>query len=216
MGIPIDRLVVSVTTGPNDLRGTWIHPQVAINYGQWLNPEFAVWVSKIVMGHMQTLADEKNHSLSDLEQARIAREGRLQFQNALKIASMAGLRGNQALIAANRVAQKAVGFNVLEDMGINYLEAPEQEVLLTATDIGAKLGNWSGIKVNQFLQEHGFQVGAKDKKNRRYWEPTDKGIEAGGQMMDVERSNRTGQARQLRWASGIVEVLKGIIEEGAA
>ena len=48
MGIPIDRLVLTIGTGPNEHRGTWVHPQVAINLAQWLSAEFAVLVSKWV------------------------------------------------------------------------------------------------------------------------------------------------------------------------
>ena len=48
MGIPIHLLVRSIVTGPNELRGTWVHPQVAISLAQWLSADFAVLVSKWV------------------------------------------------------------------------------------------------------------------------------------------------------------------------
>jgi hypothetical protein len=48
MGIPIDQLVYTVVTGPNEGRGTWVHPDVAINLGQWCSPKFAVAVAKWV------------------------------------------------------------------------------------------------------------------------------------------------------------------------
>lgn len=48
MGIPIDQLVFTVSAGPNDGRGTWVHPHVAINLGQWCSPKFAVAVSQWV------------------------------------------------------------------------------------------------------------------------------------------------------------------------
>lgn len=43
-GIPVDHLAFTTTTGPNDERGTWVHPDVAINLGQWCSPKFAVVV----------------------------------------------------------------------------------------------------------------------------------------------------------------------------
>ena len=52
IGIPIDLLVEQVTTGANESRGTYIHPQVAINLGQWLSPKFAVKVSKWISDWM--------------------------------------------------------------------------------------------------------------------------------------------------------------------
>ena len=140
-----------------------------------------------------------------------ARETRLFMRQALQIAGLAGLAGNQRLIAANRSTRKATGFDYLDAMGVPHLEAPQNDTLLTPGDIGAQLGAISAIRVNHLLSEHDFQTGGRDKKGRNYWVPTEKGIKAGGVMTDVERSNKTGQARQLRWASSIVEVLRGII-----
>lgn len=31
MGIPIDLIIQKITTGPNEYRETWVHPQLAIN-----------------------------------------------------------------------------------------------------------------------------------------------------------------------------------------
>ena len=44
LGIPANQLVVTTTTGPNHLRGTWIHPRLAVDLARWLNPAFAVWM----------------------------------------------------------------------------------------------------------------------------------------------------------------------------
>lgn len=52
MGNPIDQLVVTIVTGLNEARGTWVHPQVAINLAQWLSPEFAVKVTEWVFDWM--------------------------------------------------------------------------------------------------------------------------------------------------------------------
>jgi KilA-N domain len=52
MGIPIDQLVATITTGPNEHRGTWVHPQVATHLAQWASPRFAVLVSQWVVEWM--------------------------------------------------------------------------------------------------------------------------------------------------------------------
>lgn len=52
IGIPMDQIVQTIATGPNDARGTWIHPQVAIHLAQWLSAEFAVKVSEWVYDWM--------------------------------------------------------------------------------------------------------------------------------------------------------------------
>lgn len=48
LGIPRDQIVQSIMSGPNDGRGTWVHPQIAIHLAQWLSPEFAVKVTEWV------------------------------------------------------------------------------------------------------------------------------------------------------------------------
>jgi hypothetical protein len=48
MGIPIDALIEIRSDVPNHLRGTWVHPDVAVNLAQWLSARFAVLVSKWV------------------------------------------------------------------------------------------------------------------------------------------------------------------------
>ncbi len=52
IGIPISELIQIVKGGFSDLQGTWVHPQVAINLGQWASPKFAVLVSKWVFDWM--------------------------------------------------------------------------------------------------------------------------------------------------------------------
>lgn len=45
-------LIQVVKGGNPELQGTWVHPYVAINFGQWLSPKFAVQVSKWVFEWM--------------------------------------------------------------------------------------------------------------------------------------------------------------------
>lgn len=52
VGIPTTALVQSIAGGNSRLQGTWVHPQVAINLGQWASPKFAVIVSKWVFEWM--------------------------------------------------------------------------------------------------------------------------------------------------------------------
>ena len=52
IGIPISELVQTIKGGVSNLQGTWVHPQVAINLGQWASPKFAVLVTKWVFEWM--------------------------------------------------------------------------------------------------------------------------------------------------------------------
>lgn len=49
VGIPTDRLIVSITTGPNAGRGTWVHPQIGYHLAQWCSPAFAVKVTEWIL-----------------------------------------------------------------------------------------------------------------------------------------------------------------------
>ncbi len=51
-GIPVDQLIDIQRNVPNRNRGTWVHPQVAINLGQWVSPQFAVLVTEWVFDWM--------------------------------------------------------------------------------------------------------------------------------------------------------------------
>lgn len=51
-GIPVNRLVMTVVTGANEVRGSYVHPQVAIHLAQWLSAEFAVKVSEWIVEWM--------------------------------------------------------------------------------------------------------------------------------------------------------------------
>ena len=44
VGIPTDLLKQTITTGLNHLRGTWIHPRLAVDLARWISPAFAVWM----------------------------------------------------------------------------------------------------------------------------------------------------------------------------
>lgn len=48
-GLPASALIQTVKGGDPQLQGTWVHPMVAINLGQWSSPDFAVAVTKWVM-----------------------------------------------------------------------------------------------------------------------------------------------------------------------
>ncbi|MCJ2033048.1 Bro-N domain-containing protein [Methylobacterium sp. J-068] len=138
--------------------------------------------------------------------AASAREARLFLKQALDIGKIAGLSGNQLLIAASRSTHRAVGFDMLGSMEITHLVAPVQDPLVIPSKIGQDLGV-SAVQVNHLLQEIGFQIGDRDHKDRPFWKLTPAGEEFGGTLVDVERSNRTGPAQQLRWPGAIVGVL---------
>ncbi|HCT7913257.1 KilA-N domain-containing protein [Acinetobacter baumannii] len=65
--IPVDLLVITISDGDNYRRGTWVHPQVAINLGQWCSPEFAVAVAQFVNAWATGTLTQKNKMPYHLE-----------------------------------------------------------------------------------------------------------------------------------------------------
>lgn len=63
VGIPADHLVQVISTGPNALRGTWVHPRIAVHLAQWLSSRFAVMVSGWVYDWMSGRAPDVVHPL---------------------------------------------------------------------------------------------------------------------------------------------------------
>jgi len=54
VGIPTDLLKVSIGNGPNHLRGTWVHPRLAVDLARWISPGFAVWMDGWFLEQFQT------------------------------------------------------------------------------------------------------------------------------------------------------------------
>lgn len=63
-GIPADLLAQTVLTGPNDRRGTWVHPRLAVDLARWISPEFAVWMDGWILEELEGNAKPKQLQLS--------------------------------------------------------------------------------------------------------------------------------------------------------
>ncbi len=138
-----------------------------------------------------------------------AREARLQFKLGLSIAKMIGIDGNQRILSASRIAKAATGFDYLASMGVQSLDAPQQEALLTPTAIGQRLGNVSAREVNNLFCARDAQTAHRDPKGSIYYEPTAKGIQWGAVMQDTGKRQGDGTPiRQLKWASSAVDRLR--------
>lgn len=147
----------------------------------------------------------------------LSRECRLTQSLHLKMAKMAGLAGNQALIAANRATAALTGVDSLALMGITYMDAPQNEALLSPTDIGMQIGSASARTVNLILTGLGLQTVGRDHKGHIYYEPTAEGVRAGGVMQDTGKKHGTGTPiRQLRWASSVVNIVEDAMRQDHA
>jgi hypothetical protein len=57
--IPTDLLSQTIATGPNEQRGTWVHPQVAIHLAMWCSAAFAVRVTRWVEAWLSSRRDPR-------------------------------------------------------------------------------------------------------------------------------------------------------------
>jgi hypothetical protein len=49
-------LVQVIGTGPNERRGTYVHPRLAVDLARWISPEFAVWMDGWFMDEVERQA----------------------------------------------------------------------------------------------------------------------------------------------------------------
>lgn len=141
------------------------------------------------------------------------REARLSFKQNLQIAKMVGFTGNQAMLAANKATLAMTGVDTLGLMGAAHLPAPDNDALLTPTEIGRRTGIGSARVVNMLLSDIGLQHSFRDARSNLYYELTEAGKDAGGVMLDTGKKHGTGAPiRQLKWPSSILS----LVQDGAA
>lgn len=211
LGIPRDVLVVVVTTGPNEQRGTWVHPQVAYHLAQWCSPAFAVqvteWIHDIRMKGYATAPGVEIESPKPRQ--RLPRPA-TEFKAYLSAAKAMGLTGNQAVLCANRATINACGVNILALMELTHLDAPRNEGVMTVTQVADAIKERTGIeikaqKMNKLMARYGLQ--AADANMDQRWRPAPKG-EPFAVVSDTGKRHSNGTPiTQLRWRSGVVDAV---------
>lgn len=97
-GIPADLLAQTISTGPNHLRGTWVHPRLAVDLARWISPEFAVWMDGWILEELEKNAKAATqqqlalNALSPDDTAAVI--GLACAQLAKTVDSIAGLMGH--------------------------------------------------------------------------------------------------------------------------
>ena len=134
-----------------------------------------------------------------------------QLTSALKafcdVAKFFGLEGNQALLSANQAVERQHGVNLMNSVGITHLLADQQDILLTTTDVGKRLG-LTRTETYPFLEKHELVKGFRDQKDRQQWELTDEGKRF-GIYQDTGKKQKDGTPiRQIKWNSLVVDSLK--------
>lgn len=123
------------------------------------------------------------------------------LEGAKFILETAGIKDNQLILALDKVYKHYTGNSALEMTGVE-LPAPEQQQLLTPTEIGREL-NLTGRRVNEVLAGMGYQ-----HKINGSWEAIGNGINY-SVMLDVGKSHSDGTpVRQLKWNTSVIKLVK--------
>lgn len=130
-----------------------------------------------------------------------------EFRAALSIAKTAGLKGNQAVLAADKAVQKVAGVHPLALIDATHLVADVQVRHYTPTELGKEYGE-SAQAFNRRLAEAGLQI----RNEAGDWVPTPRGA-VHSVLLDTGKAHSSGvPIQQLRWRESVLEVLTAPVE----
>ncbi|CAK0740530.1 conserved hypothetical protein [Azospirillaceae bacterium] len=115
------------------------------------------------------------------------------YRDWLACAKLVGLKGNQAVVAANRATAKETGVNVLEGLGEIKLIETDPHPSYTVTAIAHRMGIGSPVTLNKLMEKHGFQLSRPDERPR--WEPTPLGLPH-AELVTVDPIHGHGKAQR--------------------
>lgn len=226
IGIPIDHLVVSITTGPNGDRGTWVHPRIGYHLALWCSAKFAVkvteWIEEIDTKGFVAAPGVTIQPPAAAPRLR-SQSPDVMFRGLQRVYQNAGLPLIDAANAANRAVLALTGLDILAVGGVVLsgappvppgdvpaLTAPDHPNHLTVTDIGIEIGVRTGStmparSVNQALVKHGFQV--KGATTTTPWLPTERG-KPFAKFDDVPTKGESGRTvNSLKWKWEVISEL---------
>lgn len=172
----------------------------------------------LIMGYTGELAMKFKEAyikrFNEMEQELKQRKNQIEYPNLVEkitiaqiVLSAAKLKDNQLALALDKVYKKTTGESILAAADVKLI-APQQVQLANPTQLGKELGI-SARKVNQLLIEMDYQI-----KTQAGYEPTQSGLDAGAQLLDVGKAHSDGTPiRQLKWPFSLVDELKQALEE---
>lgn len=133
------------------------------------------------------------------------------WQAAVEMAKIAGLTGNQAVLAADKMMRNMTGVSPLAQLEMLHLACETQERNLTPTEISS-LAEIKGLantarQVNVMLEQMGLQV-ARYAGKQKTWVPTEKGRPL-AVLLDTNKHYNCGTpVQQLKWKESVVRAIK--------
>ena len=126
------------------------------------------------------------------------------LEACVKMASIFGLKGNQALLSANTAVKKLHGIDCMALLEINGFVTEDKVQYLTPTVVGRPY-DLSAVNVNKTLERAGFQTATRDHRNRIVWVVTEKGLDH-AQLLDTNKKRSDGTPiQQVKWAKDVID-----------
>jgi hypothetical protein len=209
-GIPASDLLLVIHGGSNG-NGTYAHPLLAIEFGRWISPAFAIWCDRHIQRLVATGKTELESNRASLEEQLLLKptqkEIRYQY-GTYKIAFGKAYADRWLLQIDKKYNPALVGESPKPQEMSSLLTA---KALLTPTKIAEELSWWCKSNpskgdarlVNSELARLGYQESVGGR-----WSATDRAISAG--LVDrkpVDTDSRT-QKDQLLWSADILPILR--------
>lgn len=187
------RAIVGRRAGDN------VHPELAAAIGR-----FQRWVFHDVLPSIRRTGSYTAPTTAPTPAIPGPKDVAVAFRSFASIGKLIGLDRNQAALAANQATLKVTGVDALALMGSTHLIAPQQERLLTPTQIGVEAGLGSARVANATLANLGYQTAEPAG-----WEPTAKGRPFAVFQDTGKRQGDGTPVRQLKWTAAILRELRG-------
>lgn len=199
--------------------GTFAHELIAVSYAGWISPLFQLKVN-------QTFLDVRSGKLALKEvplPQKLKAVGDV-MQGFSRLAGLLGLRGNQRALSAAMATHRETGVNVLELTGVTHLKADVAEQFINSTSLGERTDpTKTANEINLLLEQMGLQAahrvpGKRPGKMRiAYWDLTDAGRKAGGDIFDTGKRDHQGRpVKQIMWPTSVIALVQVQMECVAA
>jgi hypothetical protein len=196
---------IETLRGGLGIQGTFAHELIAVEYAGWISPAFRIKVNQAFIDYRTGKLVNPVQILPPYQHAAVI------VPDFVKAAEAFGFTGNQAALSANRAVLRFTGVNLLEAMGQAALASPDNQPLLTSTDLALRLGIGKR-EANPLLIDCGFQTAHRDHKNRLYYELTEEGTKY-GVLLDTDKHHGSGTpVRQIKWSAAVLPTLEARLQ----
>lgn len=164
--------------------------------------EFEKWVFEDVLPTIRKTGQYKTVTTDMTSEEFTSRT----FAAFKSMAITAGLEGNAAIVSADNAMKRLHNVSPLKLLQIE-LKNPDQQYLLTPTQIAERLKLSGPREVNRLLAAKNFQI-----KEAKCWIPTQKG-KPFATLLDTGKRHSDGtMIQQLKWRESVLDELRALTE----